>query len=138
VRLRHVTLFVHDQDLVARWYVQHLGFQEIDRRVLAREDGVRFDSVQIGIGGLWINVSRLPNLARRDPALTYAGWRHIALAVRDVPGTWARLRAAGVDVLGPAPYRFAVEGSRFGAQSYVAGFLRDPEGNVVELYEDLA
>ncbi len=136
-RLHHVTLFVRDQEALSAWYVRHFGFQIVDRAVLAREDGVRFDSVRVGIPGLWINISRLPNLASRDPALTYNGWRQVSLAVRDVPAVLQQLKANGVDVIGQGALTFDVQGSRFGANRYRAGFVRDPEGNVVELYEDM-
>lgn len=136
-RLHHVTLFVRDQETVAAWYVRHLGFEIVDRAVLARQDGVRFDSVRIGMGGLWINVSRLSNLTMRDAAVTYNGWRQVSLAVRDMDAVLQRLRAAGVDIIGQGALTFEVQNSRFGAHRYRAAFIRDPEGNVVELYEDL-
>ena len=136
-RLHHVTLFVRDQEALSAWYVRHFGFEIVDRAVLAREDGVRFDSVRVGIPGLWINISRLPNLASRDPALTYNGWRQVSLAVRDVQALLQQLKANGVDVIGQGALTFDVQGSRFGANRYRAGFVRDPEGNVIELYEDM-
>ena len=95
--------------------------------------GRNFDSVRVGIGGLWINISRLPNPAQRDPVLTYNGWRQIALAVKDVLAMRARLQAAGVNVKGDGALEFETRRP----DGRVTRFRADPEGNVMELYEDL-
>ncbi|WP_292444374.1 VOC family protein [Mesorhizobium sp.] len=99
-RLHHVTIFVHDSEAVADWYVRHLGFEIIDRAKFARQGGGEFDSIRVGTPGLWINISRLPNLVLRDPAKAYAGWRQISLAVANLPAAMRQLRAEGVDVVG--------------------------------------
>ena len=133
IQLHHVTLFVSDHVAVSDWYVKHLGFEVIDRAILARSSGANFDSVRVGIGGLWINISRLPNPAQRDPVLTYNGWRQIALAVKDVLAMRARLQAAGVNVKGDGALEFETRRP----DGRVTRFRADPEGNVMELYEDL-
>ena len=63
---------------------------------------------------------------------TQAGTSHIAFEVVDLVGLHARLVAAGADVISTGPVPIGAGGAFAGV---VVLYLRDPDGNVIELIE---
>lgn len=107
-----------------------LGFEIAGRFTVRRPDGTEINIIRLAMGGVWLNISRVPGLTERDRRLEYAGWRHIAFGTRDVQQAWDGLRARGADVVGNGRVVFDPPG-------YAVSFVRDPDGNFIELYEDL-
>jgi catechol 2,3-dioxygenase-like lactoylglutathione lyase family enzyme len=130
LRLHHVTLFSANHERLAEWYRDMLGFEIAGRVRAGRPDGVEIEIIRLTMGGLWLNVSRVPNLTERDRRLEYAGWRHLAFGTGDVQRAWESLRARGADVVGQGRMVFDPPG-------YAVAFVRDPDGNFVEFYQDL-
>ena len=107
--IHHVGLIVADVAAARHFYVDQLGFEE------------RTDRPDFGFDGAWLQVGEQQvHLIEGAEPLPAGG--HFALAVEDLDGVVAELRAAGVKVSDPVP-----AGS--GRQS----FLKDPGGNLVEL-----
>ena len=67
------------------------------------------------------------NFGREEPYDIGTGYGHIALTVRDLDATLARLKGIGVDPERP-PYTVSEGGSRI-------CFVRDPDGYRIELVE---
>jgi catechol 2,3-dioxygenase-like lactoylglutathione lyase family enzyme len=129
LRMRHVSLFTAQNETLAQWYVDMLGLKRDTRFVLTRPDGVRIDVIRLRLGDFLMHVSQLDNLTPRQRQLEYTGWRHIALVVDDVDAAWAALKAKGADVAGNG-------GLNFNPPGYRVSFVRDPDGNFIELYQD--
>lgn len=120
MRIEHVAFNVADPNAMARWYVQHLGF-EIRRRVMD-EPWAYFLADSAG-------QSMLEIYGRKDaPVPDYAGQHpatlHLALATDDVLGDVDRLRQAGCTLEGQ------IEHQPGGDQM---AFLRDPWGICLQL-----
>lgn len=130
LRLHHVTLFSPNHERLAEWYRDMLGFTIAGRVRARRPDGTEVEIIRLTMGGVWLNVSRVPNLTERDRRLEYAGWRHLAFGTGDVQRAWESLRARGADVVGHGRIVFDPPG-------YEVAFVRDPDGNFVEFYQDL-
>ncbi len=128
-RFRHVTLFVNDNERVARWYQEMLGMALDARFTLKRPDGTQIDVLRLRLGSMLMHVSKLPDLVPRERGREYQGWRHVSFAVPDVDAAWSRLKANGADVVGNG-------GINFDPPGYRVAFVRDPEGNFVELYQN--
>jgi catechol 2,3-dioxygenase-like lactoylglutathione lyase family enzyme len=109
--VHHVSVNVTDVPAAAAFYTDVLG------------GTLRTDRPDFGFGGAWIDLgaSQVHLLeAAAPPALG----QHFAVAVADLDGAVAELRARGLRVDGPVPVGA-------GQQAFVA----DPAGNTVELYE---
>lgn len=130
LRLHHVTLFSPDHERLARWYRDMLGFEIAGQVRTRRSDGVEVEIIRLRMGGLWLNVSRVPDLARREQGREYAGWRHLAFGTGDVQRAWESLRERGANVVGTGRLVFDPPG-------FAAAFVRDPDGNLIEFYADL-
>lgn len=119
MKIEHVAFLVRDPACVARWYEEHLGLRTVrssgppgDARFLADTEG---ESVlEIYRGELPV-----PDYAAMDPLLL-----HVAFATLDVPGTRARLIAAGATPVG--------EVSVLESGDEMA-MLRDPWGLAIQL-----
>jgi lactoylglutathione lyase len=78
---------------------------------------------------LILNANREGNVLMDDESVKHAGYTHIALLCADLDGTQAALQRAGIALSG-GPVTFP-HGAR-------AVFIRDPDGNVIELHEPAA
>ncbi|MBM3674730.1 MAG: lactoylglutathione lyase [Actinobacteria bacterium] len=108
--LHHVNLRVDDLDVARRFYVEVMGFEEIDRP-------------DFGFAGAWFRMgAHQLHLQTTDHPETKSG-DHFALHVADCAACAAELEAKGVDVL----RLDGVPGAG------VQAFLRDPSGNLIEL-----
>jgi catechol 2,3-dioxygenase-like lactoylglutathione lyase family enzyme len=119
MKLEHIALLVADPAGMALWYERHLGMRVVrssDEPSPARflADGEGESILELYTGGL-----PTPDYASMDPRLL-----HVAFATEDLPGTRARLIAAGATAAGevtmsPAGDEFAM--------------LRDPWGLALQL-----
>jgi catechol 2,3-dioxygenase-like lactoylglutathione lyase family enzyme len=82
------------------------------------EQGFTFDLIQ------WIN----PESPTGRQPLHHVPSAHFCFGVEDVPATYERLKAAGVEIVSP-PVRFEGEGD------WHVLFFYDPDGNLLELNE---
>jgi catechol 2,3-dioxygenase-like lactoylglutathione lyase family enzyme len=128
-RLHHVTLSIKDVDRVSQWYVNTLGFKQTDRFTLTRPDGGKIQVARVEIPGLQMNISQFEGSVSPDRTGERQGWRHLALQVDSVDRCYQQLQAKGVEFLGK-PFTYNPPGYRI-------AFFRDPEGNILELYQDL-
>lgn len=128
LQLHHVTLSANDVDLTAQWYVEYLGFSMTDRFSLTRPDGRQIDVIRIAKPGLQLNISKFPNSVSPNRSTENQGWRHLAFEVEDVDRTYQQLRSQGV--------QFITEPFTYDPPGYRVVFFRDPEGNILELYQE--
>lgn len=119
MKIEHVAFLVEDPASMAHWYEEHLGLQTVrssgppgDARFLA--DGEGESVLEIYRGTL-----PTPDYRSMDPSLL-----HVAFATGDVPGTRARLLAAGATPVG--------EVSVLDSGDEMA-MLRDPWGLAIQL-----
>lgn len=116
--LHHASLVIGDLDASSAFYGEHLGLPPLERPALGFP-GLWYD---LG-GGQALHLLLVPNPDPTERAVRCGQDRHLALRVRGLEGLAARLEAAG----------FPVERSRSGRP---AAFVRDPDGNAIELIED--
>lgn len=128
-QLHHVTLSVSDAERVSQWYVDTLEFVVSDRFTLTRPNGSQVQVVRIETPGLQMNVSEFDGSVAPNRTVDEQGWRHLAFQVDNVDQTYQRLQAEGVEFL-TDPFTYEPPGCRI-------AFLKDPEGNILELYQDL-
>ena len=120
MKIEHIGYQVEDPAEVARWYVDHLGFQ-IKRKM---DESPRAHFLADGSGSVMIEIynnpdAPMPDYASMDPLVL-----HLALAADDVETHRARLLRAGATAVGPAV--------RTPVGDLVA-MLRDPWGFPVQL-----
>ncbi|MCG8418479.1 MAG: VOC family protein [Proteobacteria bacterium] len=121
----HLGIRVHDLDRSRKFY-QQLGFE-----LIAGPVGPEPVAILKHPGGVEINL--ILNAAKAaaenilmDVAEKYPGYTHAALAVRDLDAAKARLDELDIEITGgPVDYPGGARGL----------FIRDPDRNVVELYQ---
>jgi catechol 2,3-dioxygenase-like lactoylglutathione lyase family enzyme len=128
-QLHHVTLSVKDVDRVSKWYADMLGFTIGDRFTLTRPDGKQIQVVRIAMPGLKMNISQFDGSVTPNRSGERQGWRHVAFQVNSVDRSYQGLRAKGVKFFGE-PFTYNPPGYRI-------AFFQDPEGNILELYQEL-
>jgi len=117
----NVRYMVDDVDAAIAWYTKHLGFTVLSNAAPAFAD-VTLGSLRLLLSGPASSAGRpLPDGERPHAG----GWNRIHLIVDDLPAEVMRLRAAGVQ------FRNDVVTGPGGSQI----LLRDPSGNVVELFQ---
>ncbi len=127
--LHHGGLSVSDFDAAVAWWHRHFGFEllrewgEPDLRMgLIGRDGVHVE--------LFCGAGAAPGPDETRGVMEsfgQRGWKHLAFAVPDLSSAIEGLRADGVEII--------VEPVRGGPSGYAYAFLRDPDGNQVELVE---
>ena len=80
-------------------------------------------------GSVWIELLGEDALPATSSQRGPGGWRHLALEVDDVDAAFAEMARRGVEVSSP-PEPFPPE-----APEFRIAFLRDPEGNLLELIQ---
>jgi catechol 2,3-dioxygenase-like lactoylglutathione lyase family enzyme len=141
--VHHVSLTVHDMDLMLAFYSGTLGFTEASS--LSWEAGNDMVDGILGLQGSAADVRILrasnayfeliqyhaPPGREVDPAhpVTDCGVRHVAFDVVDIDAEYERLRAAGISFNCP-PTEVTVQG-----HPLKSAYFRDPEGNVMEIQE---
>ncbi len=140
MKLAHLSLTARNADRLAAFYQSALGFTE--RRPPKRLSG---ETVWRGNGlpgveiyAIWLNISGpeapfleimqyAPMAERPAPEVNAPGFGHMALAVPDLAATVERVLRCGGSLQG--------EITDFGTQArpHLIVYLRDPEGNILEL-----
>ncbi|NJN58197.1 MAG: hypothetical protein HC879_12220 [Leptolyngbyaceae cyanobacterium SL_5_9] len=82
-----------------------------------------------GQDGLQRNISEFEGSVSPNRTVDEQGWRHLAFQVDSVDQTYQRLQAEGVE--------FLTEPFTYDPPGYKIAFFGDPEGNILELYQDL-
>src|SRR5262245_47703465 len=117
----NVRYMVNDVQKSVDWYTTHLGFEQISDAAPAFAD-IKRGSLRLLLSGEKSSAGRpMPDGARPEPG----GWNRIHIIVDDLPSEVARLRAAGVQ------FRNDIVTGPGGSQI----LLRDPSGNLVELFQ---
>jgi Glyoxalase/Bleomycin resistance protein/Dioxygenase superfamily len=60
LKLHHITMFSNNHERLAEWYRDMLGFEIAGRFDARRPDGVVINIIRLTMGGVWLNISRLP------------------------------------------------------------------------------
>ena len=120
MRIEHVAFNVEDPLSMARWYVEHLGF-EVRRRVM-ESPWAHFmvDST----GSTMLEIYGNPDVPLPDSRAMHAGTLHLALLSEDVEADIARLSAAGGNLDGDIQNTPAGD---------TLAFVRDPWGFTLQL-----
>ena len=132
IRFDHVSVSVADLDAQVAWYQQALGFANVVERYELPEPPVRTAILQAAPG------IRIELIERRGSERTgeYSdpldmtrsqGYGHWAVDVDDLDAAFAWLLDAGATEVWP-PADAVAPGARF-------GYVKDPEGNLIELIQ---
>jgi catechol 2,3-dioxygenase-like lactoylglutathione lyase family enzyme len=139
----HVGIQVRDVERSARFYVEQLGFELLERtsrsepyvqKVVGYYPNVVLEIAYLGIPGtnvcLEILEYRGVKRAPVDPATANPGTGHFSLFVDDLDALYARLSSHGVDFVSEVQTSTAgsIKGSR-------VVYMMDPDGIRVELVE---
>ena len=140
--LDHIALTVSSLEKSLPFYVNLLGFEELERHRLEGET----ISTMVGAPGVVMQVVRLktpngsnvaldlqqyvtPKGTISNARLGMANHSHFAFGVKDIAATYARLKQQGVEFVS-APVAFGLD---HGTVRVV--FLKDPDGFILELVE---
>jgi len=135
VRFHHVSLSVADLAAQRRWYAEALGFTEVTEEFELPEPPVRTVVLE-SADGVRVELIERAGAARAavfgDPldTLRGLGYAHWALAVDDLDAAFARLVGLGAEAAWP-PAAAVQPGARF-------AYVKDPEGNLIELIQPTA
>jgi catechol 2,3-dioxygenase-like lactoylglutathione lyase family enzyme len=120
----NVRYMVKDVEAAVAWYTQHLGFSLLSSAAPAFADVSR-GPLRLLLSGPTSSAGRpMPDGERPAPG----GWNRIHFIVDNLAGEVARLRAAGVE------FRNDIVTGPGGSQI----LLKDPSGNLVELFQPAA
>jgi catechol 2,3-dioxygenase-like lactoylglutathione lyase family enzyme len=120
MRIEHVALYVPHPLEMARWYVEHLGF-EVKRRAMAPPWG---HFLADGSGQVMIELYSRADAPIPDYASQHPATLHLALVSRDVAADVERLTRGGATLEGPIDRQPGGD---------VLAFVRDPWGVCLQL-----
>ena len=126
VGFEHVGMTCGDLDRTIAFYCGLLGLTLALRKKNERGEMAFLDT---GSGMLEIACPAADISRARDVPPHEAGTRHLTFAFESVDATFARLEAAGVEIIEPPRPAFFVE------LIQRVAFVRDPDGIIVELVE---
>jgi catechol 2,3-dioxygenase-like lactoylglutathione lyase family enzyme len=121
MNVEHVGIYARDSVALAEWYAKALGLREIRR--IEREDRppVVFLTGEDGAVVEILPTDAMPT--KRD--LHCPGFTHLGIVVSDLDAEERRLAGLGIELWGV----------RATSNGWKIGYLRDPEGNVLELVQ---
>jgi glyoxylase I family protein len=121
----HVALNCRDMEAVERFYTRHFGFRRA-RVIELGDDQIVF----LKSGNVYLELFRAtepaPTLPPENDGPKWPGVRHLAFQVSDVDAKLAELGPDARVNLGPLEFNVFIPGWR-------TVWVRDPEGNVVEI-----
>lgn len=130
----HVAISVPDIEETIRWYQEKLGFKVVVRRefpnISTRAANLELNGFQVEIFTRDKSVRSKPPAVTVPDDLLVQGVKHMAFLVNDLDATVAELRRRGVQLL-DEPTRVEALGLRL-------CFIRDNNGNLIELGQELA
>ena len=121
MNIEHIGLYATDSAMLADWYRDVLGLRVTSRIEKAGRLPVVFLQ---GADGAILEI--LPTqTADGDRELDRPGFTHLGLPVANLDAEKVRLEGHGVEVFG----------IRSTSNGWTIGYLRDPEGNILELIQ---
>ena len=121
MNIEHIGLYATDSAMLADWYRDVLGLRVTSRIEKAGRLPVVFLQ---GADGAILEI--LPTqTADGDRGLDRPGFTHLGLPVANLDAEKVRLEGHGVEVFG----------IRSTSNGWTIGYLRDPEGNILELIQ---
>jgi glyoxylase I family protein len=140
--LDHVSITVSDLERSLGFYRDLLGLREVERHrlegegisTMAGKEGVVMQVVRLAApqtAGILLDLQQYlaPRGSTSDASLGDVGHSHVCFGIDDIDGACAELRGRGVELVSD-PVSFELE---TGVLKVV--FLKDPDGNVLELVE---
>ena len=139
--LVHIGITVTDIEKICDFYTKYFGFEKgygaffddgffaVNKALFGQPAGVCSDmQMIISPNGVMLELFRFSNV-EKGKAVKWqkTGYNHIALRVDDLPGTYEQMRADGVEFFTPPQIRS--DGSGYWV------YLKDPEGNLLELWD---
>jgi glyoxylase I family protein len=140
--IHHVGIVAHDLDRLVAFYRDVIGLEEVagmewqrgspdvDQIVGIKDSAARLVMMRLGNVMLeffeYFSPASYGNPADRQPY--HCGYAHLCLDVTDIEAEHARLRKLGMTAHAPPP-------SPVLGMPMRAIYMRDPEGNIVELQE---
>lgn len=140
LRLLHVSLTARDADALSSFYRETLGFvarrppRRLHGETVSRGNGVPNSD----IWAIWLNqpdqqgpfleiMEYGETVERPSPAVNEPGYAHLAFEVEDLQATIEKVLQSGGSMQG--------EVTNFGTQKqpHLIVYVRDPEGNILEL-----
>lgn len=129
--MNHVGLCVHDLDRARRFYEEAFGFEVESEltvpdgptaKLLRLEPPVGLRAVYLRLGAFRLELLAYGEARRppRERPMDEPGLTHLSLGVPDIPTALARVEALGGEVLRDTDLGVAV-------------FVRDPDGQLIEL-----
>jgi catechol 2,3-dioxygenase-like lactoylglutathione lyase family enzyme len=119
-RAHHIALFTGNFDRLKRFYVEDLGLPQV-----GSFPGGKTIFLQLGDTAVEL-------IERADwQSSETGGWQHLALEIDDLDAAYAELKAKGI--------AFHVEPKNVPADdpSVRIAFFKDPDGNILELFQPL-
>ena len=139
--LVHIGMTVTDIEKTSGFYIKHFGFRkdygslfdegffEEHHSVFRQPAGISMEMQMIrSANGIMIELFRFSNAEDGgDIEWQRTGYNHITLRVDDLPKAYERMKEDGIEFLTPLLERSRGDGHWL--------YLKDPDGNVVELWD---
>ncbi len=122
MRILHTCLNVADLDRSIRFYTQHIGLRFVSRREV-KQNNAEIAFLEDEAGG----AIELTHWRDKKTLIEGDNFDHIAFAVADIGVAVDELKAKGVTI--------AMEPFSLGDSSSKIAFIKDPDGNWLELIE---
>jgi catechol 2,3-dioxygenase-like lactoylglutathione lyase family enzyme len=119
VRFEHIGIYARNVDALAKWYCDVLGLNIVRKLEKTGRPPIYFLASPEGF-----EIEILPSAAeRKQREVEEPGFSHIGIVVQDFNETVSHLQSKGT-----APF-----GVRRTSNNWQIGYVKDPEGNVLEI-----